>query len=314
MTLSGEQYEQRSKSTRRAHWLLLFGAATGIVLATTGVLRGSAPELVGSSVTATQENTPEPLPDHAVARVNGRLIRARDFEGVVAREMEGGMTPDLPARHQILEEMIDEELRVQRAIELNLHLTDARVRMDLASAVAEAAVAQAEHEPPDEDCLRSYFEERRDYFAKRGPLRVRQIWVGIVAGNLGEAYSRARAATNLLRKKEAFEIVQELLGNKIPRPIPDALLHPIDLAAYVGRTALDEALTLQTGEVTDPIRTNDGFHVLQVLERQVNEGAGFEGSRLDVEAEYWRARTDRALGINAAELRKTANIQRTKAL
>ncbi len=314
MTPSDERAPQRVASMRRAHWLLLCGAAVGVVLAAMGVLRGAPPGSPRTLLRETGEKAPPPLPDNAVASVNGRLIRVRDFEDALARETAGGMTPNASARRRLLERMIDEELRAQRAIELNLHRIDARVRMDLSSAVAEAAIARAGNEAPDEDELRAYFEERRDYFAARGPLRVRRIWVGIVAGNLGDAYNRARAATNLLREKEAFDMVQELLGNRVPVYIPDGWLHPEDLAAYFGRPALDAALTLQPGEVSDPIRTIDGFHVLQMLERRAMTEGDFEDSRLDVEAEYWRARARRALEANAAELRKTADIQRREIL
>ncbi len=314
MRPSGERPAQRATSMRRAHWLLLCGAATGVVLAAMGVLRGAPLGPSGSLRPETNGNLIQPLPDNAIARVNGHLIRVRGFEDALARETAGGMTPDAAAKRRLLEKMIDEELRTQRAIELNLHRTDARVRMDLSTAVAEAAIARAGQDAPDEKELRAYFEERRDYFAGRGPLRVRRIWVGIVAGNLGDAYNRARAAANLLREKEAFETVQELLGNRVPSFIPDTLLHPEDLAAYFGRDALDAALTLQPGEVADPIRTIDGFHVLQVLERRAKKDESFEGSRLDVEAEHWRARARRALEANAAELRKTANIQRKESL
>lgn len=311
MNVSGETAAQRGHSQRRAHGLLLCGAAAGVILAAADVLREPAPEPSPSS-TVSQAKPPEPLPADAVARVNDRLIRVQDFKEVLALEVAGGMIPDAAAKQRLLEDMIDEELRVQHALKLNLHLTDSRVRMDLASAVAEAVIARAEQEAPDERALREYFDERRESFARRGPLRVRQIWVGMVAGNLGEAYNRARAAVKLLREEEDFEIVQRLLGSKDPRPIPDKLLHPDELAEYLAPLALDAALTLKTGEISDPIRAIDGFHVMQVLERWPNQTVSFEGSRLQVEAEYWRERARRALAADAAELRKNARIQRAK--
>jgi PPIC-type PPIASE domain len=311
MSAAGEMAMQRGHSQVRAHWLLLCGAAAGVILAAADVLREPAPEPSLSS-TASQAKSPEPLPADAVARVNGRLIRIQDFKEVLAVEIAGGMSPDAAAKQRLLEEMIDEELRVQHALKLNLHLTDSRVRMDLASAVTEAVIARAEQEVPDERVLREYFDERRDSFARRGPLRVRQIWIGIVAGNLGEAYNRARAAVKLLREKESFETVQRSLGNKDPRPIPGTLLHPDELAGYIGPLALDTALTLEPGEISDPIRAVDGFHVLQVLERRPSPAVSFESSRSQVVAEYWRERARRALEANAAELRENADIQRAR--
>jgi peptidyl-prolyl cis-trans isomerase C len=254
----------------------------------------------------------EMLPPDAVARVNDRLITRKDFEQVLALEVEEGAEPDESTKRRILDRMIDEELRVQRAIELKLHLSDPRVRMDLASAVAEAATAAAEQETRDEALLRAYFDRNRDYFARRGPLRVRRIWIAIVGGNLGEAYTRARTATRLLREKQPFEVVKDIVGNHDPRPIPDKLISPDKISEYIDRPVLNVALTLQPGEVSNPIRTMDGFHVLQVQERRNRENASFETCRRDVEAEYWAESVREALEANAAGLRKTATIRRAE--
>jgi hypothetical protein len=210
--------------------------------------------------------------------------------------------------------MIDEELRVQRAVELGLYLTDSRVRMDLASAVAEAATAAMEGDAPDEATLRAYFEQRREMFAARGPLRVRRIWIAIVNGNLGEAYTRARTAVKLLREKQPFEVVKQITGSTETAPVPDRLLAPEELADVLDRAALNVALTLQPGDVSEPIRATTGFHVLQVRERRRREQATFELCRADVEAEYWADRTRQALEANAAELRRSATVQRADPL
>lgn len=311
MTDSGTRAKDRDRSPRRARLLLFLGALAGVALAAAGILgegEGPAPKA------ETETHLPEPLPVGAVARVNDRLILYKDFNEVLAMEAEGGLVLDAAAKQRVLDGMIAEELRIQRAVELELYLTDARVRMDLASAVAEAAIARAEQGAPDEEALRDYFEQRSDYFATRGPLRVQQIWVEIVAGNLGDAYRRARAATNMLRDAEDFEAVNDMLGSAVSRPIPEDALHPDDLADYVGRAALDAVLTLQPGEVTDPVRSLNGFRVIRVLERRVSDDTSFEGSRYEVEIEYWRMLESRALEADAAKLRSSANIQQAETL
>lgn len=315
MTVSDQRANDRGPSPRRARLLLLTGALAGVALAVIGILSdGEEPTPGPVAEPAAEATSPEALPFGFVARVNDRLILTRDFEDVLATEAEGGLVLDAAAKQRVLDGMIDEELRIQRAIELELHLTDARVRMDLASAVAEAAIVRAEQEPPDEEALRNYFEQRREYFSKRGPVRVRQIWIEIVAGNLGDAFRRARAASNMLREAVDFEAVNDLLGSIDPRPIPRDALHPDDLAEYIGRAALDSVLTLQPGEVSDPVRSLNGFRVIQVLERRVSEDLSFEGSRFEVEVEYWSMLERRALEADAAKLRSAADIQQAEKL
>ncbi len=290
----------------RAHWLLLCGAGVGVALAAAGVLRAGSD---GGAPGPMAVPPREAVPADSAATVNGRPISRADFEQVLAQEVAGGVIANPAEKRRLLDRMVDEELRVQRAIELNLHLTDARVRMDLASAVAEAATARVEEAVPNETTLRAYFEERRQFFAQRGAVRVRRIWVGIISGNLGEASARARAATKLLREKEAFDTVLAIAGSADPRPLPDRLLAPVDLLSYVGRTALNVVLTLNAGQVSDPIRATDGFQVLLVVERRGHGSVTFDACRLDVEAEYWAARTGEALAANAAELRRSASIR-----
>jgi hypothetical protein len=131
-----------------------------------------------------------------------------------------------------------------------------------------------------------------------------------VGGNLGEAFTRARTAMTLLRERQPFDVVKDIAGSNDPRPIPDELMSPDKLNELIGRTVLNAALTLQPGEISDPIRASDGFNVIQMLERRNHENPSFETCREDVEAEYWAEVLRKALEANAAELRKMATIQR----
>lgn len=307
--------EKSLPGSARGRWLLLLGAVAGIALVAMGILPTVDTDLpVRQSVQPTPSADCELLPAYAVARVNDRLITRKEFEQVLALEVEEGAKPDEATKQRVLDRMIDEELRVQHAIELKLHLSDPRVRMDLASAVAEASTASAEEDTKDEVQLGAYFERNRDFFARRGPLRVRRIWVAIVGGNLGEAYTRARTATQLLREKQPFEVVKDIAGNLDPRPIPNKLISSDSLGDFMDRNVLNVALTLMPGEVSNPIRTIDGFHVLQLQERRNRENVSFESCRRDVEAEFLAENIREALKANAAGLRKTASIRRAETL
>ncbi len=206
--------------------------------------------------------------------------------------------------------MIDEELRVQRAVELGLHLSDPRVRMELASAVSEACTASIEREALSEGALRAYFAERQEYFAGRGALRLRQLWAAAVAGNLGDALARARAAAKLLRETQAIETVRALTATSELGSGADQPVLPLDLTAQLSGKALHTVLTMQPGDVSEPVRASDGFYVFQLLAREPLEHANFEAARLDVEAAFWADRARSALDASATELRLAATIER----
>src|SRR5262249_60782483 len=75
------------------------------------------------------------LPPGAAARVNDALVSADDYArslDALERDRRGGAVPS--DRRLVLDRMIDEELLVQRGLELGLARQDARVRRDLTAA------------------------------------------------------------------------------------------------------------------------------------------------------------------------------------
>lgn len=293
----------------RARWLLLAGASAGLILAGWSVLQRPGWKLAAEPGVASGRDLKR-LPEDAIAAVNGHLISRDDFQQALMMEVSAGARADAATRNRVREHMIDEELRVQRALELGLQWKDSRVRMDLASAVAEAATAQVEMQWVDDAKLQATYEERKDHYDARGPLRVRHVWADIVAGNAGAAFNRTRTAASVLRDKADVQIVREITGTTEERPIPDTFLTPAELERLLDRTVLNEVLAMAVGETSDPIRAADGFHVFQILERRPHASPGFEACRLDVEAEFWSGRFRRALEGFSAGLRRSAVIQR----
>ncbi len=276
----------------RGSVLLAIGAGAGIALAATG--------LVASGVTRGRG-----LPPGAVARVNGALLRADDYTrslDALERDRRGGAEP--ADRRFVLDRLIDEELLVQRGLELGLARQDARVRRDLTAAVIDAVVT--EHEdgtPPDAD-LEAFYRRERDFFARPGRLRVRQLWCRAdTAADAPSAEARARAAAASLRAGEDFAGVRARLGDPEIAPLPDALLSPAKLLDHLGPTALRAALELEAGAVSDPVRSATGYHVLQVVEREAEWVPPREEIGDEVVAEYRRRRGERALRAYLRALR-----------
>jgi hypothetical protein len=282
----------------RGSVLLAIGAGAGVALAATG--------LVASGVTRGRG-----LPPGAVARVNGALLRADDYTrslDALERDRRGGAEP--ADRRFVLDRLIDEELLVQRGLELGLARQDARVRRDLTAAVIDAVVT--EHEdgtPPDAD-LEAFYRRERDFFARPGRLRVRQLWCRAdTAADAPSAEARARAAAASLRAGEDFAGVRARLGDPEIAPLPDALLSPAKLLDHLGPTALRAALELEAGAVSDPVRSATGYHVLQVVEREAEWVPPREEIGDEVVAEYRRRRGERALRAYLDGLRARADVE-----
>lgn len=98
--------------------------ATGVLAA--GALLGLA--AAGAALLAPRAG-PAALPDDVVAVVNGAPVRSADYRRAVAALAADRRDPLGDAdRRFVLERLVDEELLVQRALELGLARHDRRVR------------------------------------------------------------------------------------------------------------------------------------------------------------------------------------------
>lgn len=69
------------------------------------------------------------------------------------------------------------------------------------------------------------------------------------------------------------------------------------------------AFNLKDGEVSEPVRTNFGWHVLTVEERRTSTAASYEEMRPKLEAKLMQEKTDKFLAQYVQELRQKANVE-----
>jgi len=281
----------------RPNILLAIGAATGIALAATGLMGSSAP---GGGA----------LPAGAVARVNGELISVDDYQRVlsaVGQDRRDGL--EVTDRRMVLDRLIEEELLVQRGLELGFARQDTKVRKDIVGAVIDSVVAEYQDVQPTDAQLQTFYEEHRDFFTGPGRLRVRQIWTrASTPAETPAALERAQQAATRLRAGEDFATVRNALADPELAPLPDALLPAMKLADYVGPTALRTLLSLDVGAVSDPVRSSSGYHVLQLVERQEETTPPLAEIKPQVEVEFRRLAADQALRKYLDGLRARATV------
>jgi len=289
--------EPHDTSGRRPLLVLAAGAALGIAMAAWG--------LVGPGTA-----TGTALPAGSVARVNGVLITAADYERVLnalAQDRRSALQPG--DRDLVLNRLIEEELLVQRGLELGFVQHDAKVRKDLSTAVIDSVVAEYADLQPGDDELALYYRAHQDFFTRPGRLRLRQVWVRTPPGADPVAVqARAAAAARRLRGGEDFASVQSALGDPEVSPIPDALLPITKLSDYLGPTAVRAVLGQPAGTITDPVRSSTGFHVLEVVETEPDAAPPFAEIQPQVAAEYRRRKAEDALRGYLDDLRQRADV------
>ncbi len=285
----------------RAAWLLAVGALVGIALAAFGLLGNKA--------------STADLPDGTVARINGTMLRHDDFQRLVAAVLEDMRTPDeAKARKRVLERMIDEELLIQRALELGLAHLDRKVRADLTSAMITSVVEDVRDVEPTEDELEAFYAENRDYFTRPGRLHARQIFFRVVAQGKnthprGNAVERSNAAHERLLAGDGYDAVKAEFGDLEVSPIPAALLPANKLREYTGPTLLRAVHELEVGAYTKPVRSGMGIHLAQLVDRGDAVIPELAEIREQVVIDWRRRQGDKALRDYLGELRDYAVIE-----
>lgn len=284
----------------RGAWLLAFGAAAGLALAAWGLLG----EAAGGG-----------LPEGTIARVNDTLLREDDFERLVAAVLEDMRTPDeTKARKRVLDRMIEEELLIQRALDLGLVHLDRKVRADLTSSMITSVIADIKDRQADDAELEAFYADNIEYFVRPGRIHARQLFFRVAPQGkethaAGSAEVRAREAFERLEAGEAFESVKSELGDFEISPIPAAMLPAAKLREYTGPTLLRTISELEPGAWSEPVRSGMGWHVAQLVEREAPETLPLAQIRDQVEVDWRRREGDRALRDYLDELRARAAIE-----
>lgn len=272
----------------RSGHLLAAGALLGLGLAVLGAF--------------TPRNPAHPA--DAAALVNGVPIAAGDHERVVealAASKRNRLTSE--DREHALSRLIDEELLLQRSIELGLHRNDATARKRLVAAMLEWIAADAAGDPPTEKGLREFYAGNRPLFTPAAHIEAE--WFHI-ARSEPDGETRARRSAERLAEGEPFDSVAAD-ASPSAMPLPDGLLPVVKLRDYLGPSLAQEALMLALGKPAGPFAREDGWHFLLVRRRRESI-APFEEVREQVEAEYLRRRADEAVRRYLAWLRRRADI------
>ncbi|MBE9538129.1 MAG: peptidyl-prolyl cis-trans isomerase [Proteobacteria bacterium] len=203
----------------------------------------------------------------------------------------------------VLQRIIEEELLVQRGVEVGLLESDKRTRAALVNGMISMTTTAAEAKAPSEGELAEFFEENIDYFTPTARLRARQL---IVKGE--DAEQRAGEAYRLLAAGELFQRVESEFGSVVALIVPDSLLPPAKLREYLGPTLTQMLLEQPAGFVSAPQPVGSGFRIVQLFDKAVGKAPAMEDIREQVEAEYLRRSGDRALREYLEWLKDRADI------
>jgi hypothetical protein len=235
-------WSPRDAAARRSLILCAAGAVLGLIIAGIGLFtaKGTRTSAVPAEDVALVNQVPILMSDY--------LLQLRALYDVSLSEATAEQ------KKKVLDDMIHEELYVQRGVELGLQSDTIEVRAALAGAVEAQVAADAAMAQPAEAELHAYYDAHTGNYASEGILELEDYRVApqsrLQPAALVEALRHGEnpAQLGLIRTATMQDGEEFYFAAKIH--LPDALY--------------EAATRLQSGEVSLPLRLADGIHILLI--------------------------------------------------
>lgn len=274
--------------------------ARSLVLMSCGALLGLA--LAGYSLFTARSASTLIVPAEDVALVNQQPVSRTDFVALLQTLYGVDLAHSTrEQRKKALDDMIREELFVQRGKELDVAATDPDVRSALVNAVELEISENAITAQPSEAALRQFFETRRDRYVSEGIMNVRDwIFPAATLRNLPTDQADLKA---LIADPQA---TARLGGRDSGRAAADEFYFAAKI--HMGEALFSRAQELAAGTVSVPIELPDGIHILDMQKNKRPVPFDFAAARPQVLTDYRSEAVDRLKASGESFLRKRANI------
>jgi hypothetical protein len=276
-------------SNRRSFVLMGCGALAGLLMA-------------GYSLFTARGTSTLIVPPEDVALVNQQPIARSDYL-LQLQTLYGVDLPHATAaqRHKVLDDMIREELFVQRGKELDVAATDPDVRAAMVNSVELEIAADAVTSQPSEAQLRGYFASHQARYAGEGVMMLRDY-----VFPPGDAKAAAEAA-EVFRTKAPTPALLGRWHASDSRKVADEEFY-FAVRIHLGDALFDVARELPDGGVSAPLSLPDGIHVLCMLKNKRPIPFDFAAARDQVLTDYRGDAIGRLRTGDEGFLRKRANI------
>lgn len=294
MTAQDEFFDVSKVSVRRSMALFASGAIIGLSIAGYGLFTAK-----GTRSRA--------VPPEAVAMVNQRQILRSDFMTQTQTQFSAPFAQtSMAQRKQTIEAMIDEELMMQRGLEIDLPSYDPDVRNALVAGVELEVTADVLAQQPTPEQLRAYYEQHQDQYSSEGVMQLRDL----VATSKDSA---TRAAEELRHGRPLETVIKQYGLTDSGRFMDAGHVDTGDIFQFAVRAKLDDALyqataPLKTGEVSAPVTRSDGAHLIVMIQHRFPVRQTFEQASDRVWSDFKKDAQAKVRAANLAYLRSRADI------
>jgi parvulin-like peptidyl-prolyl isomerase len=275
--------------TRRSFIFMGSGALLGLLMA-------------GYSLFTARGTSTLAVPPEDVALVNQQPISRSDY----LQQLQTLYGVDLghasaEQRRRVLDDMIREELFVQRGKELDVASTDPDVRSAMVNSVEQEIAADALTAQPSEAQLRGYYAVHRARYASEGIMNVRDY---VFAPSDSKAV--AEAATELRSGVPGPAVLAKWPASDSGKTADDEFYFAAKI--HLGDALFEAAKDLPDGGVSAPIERADGIHVLHMLKNKKPVPFDYAAARDRVLTDFRNDAIGHLRTGDEGFLRKRANI------
>jgi hypothetical protein len=280
-------WDPRRINANRSLVLMALGGLTGLALA-------------GYTLFTAKSASTLYVPAEDVALVNQQPISRADYYAQLEALYRVDWRDATPGqRRKVLQDMIREELYVQRGKELDVAATDPDVRNAMVNTVEQMAAADAITAQPSDAKLLAYFQAHPDQYSREGVMTVQDL----VFPNLQAA---AEAVPALRAGAPAAQVLARLHGRDSGKEDGEDFYFAAKI--HLGDALFALARTLPSGAVSDPSPQPDGTHVLVMQANTPPKPFVFEEAKTQVLNDYRNDQVKRVSARYQDFLRRRANV------
>ncbi len=240
--------------------------------------------------------------DQAIARVGEKEISLQRFEEIIKVLDDQSKTElTLEKKNLIRERLIDEELLIQRAIELDLVRNDSLVKGNVIQAMFQYIIKSSELAEPSEAELREYFTREKNYFSSGRRYKLKNY----TFRNLSDA----EIARNFLNQNN-LESFLKLVVTENAIDLPNVFLTPQKIRDYLGPKPLEELPSFEKGDFSNIFEINQVPSIVICIDILLDNNPKFEEILEQIKNKYIRDREDSLVKEYIENLRNFYEIEK----
>ena len=240
--------------------------------------------------------------DQAIARVGEKEISRQRFEEIIkVLDDQSNSELTLEKKNLIRERLIDEELLIQRAIELDLVRNDSLVKGNVIQTMFQHIINSSELVEPSEAELREYFSKEKNYFSSGRRYKLKNY----TFRNLNDA----ETAINLLNQSD-LESFLKLVETESAIDLPNVFLTPQKIRDYLGPKVLDELPSLEKGGFSNIFEINEVPSIVICIDILLDNNPKFEEIAEQIKNKFIRDRQDSLVKEYIENLRNFYEIEK----